>query len=112
MTNCRYELMLPEIRSHHTEELFTLPHMAEMIDWQVRYGIMEERYRPDRPGDDRSRWTNGGGSFAPGSAVAGDSSSDSRARYLYDKMTREERAEVIESRNNTGTIKPFYSGKN
>ena len=38
-----YELMEIELRVQHTENLFTLLHMAERIDLLCRGGIMEER---------------------------------------------------------------------
>ena len=43
LLNCCYELMEIELRAQHTENLFTLLHMAERIDLLRRGGIIEER---------------------------------------------------------------------
>lgn len=43
LLTCCYVLMEIELRAQHTDRLFTLLHMAEMIDLLCRGGIIEER---------------------------------------------------------------------
>lgn len=43
LLTCCYELMEIELRAQHTENLFTLLHMAERIDLLRRGGFVFER---------------------------------------------------------------------
>lgn len=47
LLTCCYELMEIELRAQHTDQLFTLLHMAERIDLKLRRGIIEERENND-----------------------------------------------------------------
>ena len=70
LLTCCYVLMEIELRAQHTDRLFTLLHMAEMIDLLCRGGIIETRYSDNQPRDEHGRWTSGGGSFTSG-AISG-----------------------------------------
>ena len=71
LLTCCYVLMEIELRAQHTENLFTLLHMAERIDLQRGYGIIEARYSDDQPRDDHGRWTSGGGGSYTSGAISG-----------------------------------------
>ena len=80
LLTCCYVLMEIELRAQQTDRLFTLLHMAEMIDLLCRGGIIETRYSDDQPRDDHGRWMGGGG----GESSGGTSDSDTLTDQLND----------------------------
>ena len=83
-----------ELRAQHTENLFTLLHMAERIDLQRGYGIIEARYSDDQPRDDHGRWTSEGGSSGENSGgensvVAEESETASNAHPRNEELEKQ-----------------------
>ena len=105
LLNCCYELMEIELRAQHTDQLFTLLHMAERIDLLRRGGIIETRYSDNQPRDEHGRWTSGGGAYTSG-AISGALNPDSKeaqehAKRYYEAV-RHMKNDVDRISSNTG----------
>lgn len=124
LVTCYYALALLALNGRLYEESERCLARAERLDKRLRSGIMETRrndgshYTKDEHGRFTGSTSAGGSGGSGGNSSGGGadseqggssassasgetlSESDKRARHLYDKMTKEERAEVIQRGQN------------